>query len=143
MILRSNLIELFKKASTENDILLKENIILRWVHRFGIDSLNDLLIHSPALKEYPHEEESQEQITSIGEVDEENQKQINLELSKTIENKEETVRESEGVKNPNSTGIFSKNQNSNNIKQSTNTQNLPLPNLENLRKWINDDKKAS
>ena len=32
-----------------------------WVHRFGIDSLNDLLIHSSVQKEN-HEEENQEQI---------------------------------------------------------------------------------
>jgi len=51
MLLKNHLIEVFKKASSENNILLKENIILKWVHRFGIDSLNDLLIHSPLLGE--------------------------------------------------------------------------------------------
>jgi len=45
MLLKNHLIEVFKKASSENNILLKENIVLKWVHRFGIDSLNDLLIH--------------------------------------------------------------------------------------------------
>ena len=45
MPLKNHLIEVFKKASSENNILLKENIVLKWVHRFGIDSLNDLLIH--------------------------------------------------------------------------------------------------
>ena len=42
-----------------------------------------------------------------------------------------------------SNGIFSKAQNSNNIKQHTDNQKLPLPNIKNLRKWINNDKKAS
>jgi len=51
MLLKNHLIELFKKASSENNFLLKENIVLKWVHRFGIDSLNDLLIHSPVQKE--------------------------------------------------------------------------------------------
>jgi len=50
MLLKNHLIEVFQKASSENNILLKENIVLKWVHRFGIDSLNDLLIHSSALR---------------------------------------------------------------------------------------------
>ncbi len=82
----------------------------------SIDFLNDLLIHSPALREFQHEE-SKEQITLMDEVDlEENQEQFNLELSKTFENIEETKWESDGVKNLSNTRIFSKNQNSNNIK---------------------------
>ena len=55
MILKNHLIKVFKKASSENNILLKENIVLKWVHRFGIDSLNNLLIHTLALGEYQHE----------------------------------------------------------------------------------------
>jgi len=51
MLLKNHLIEVFKKASSENNILLKENIVIKWVHRFGIDSLNDLLIHSSLQKE--------------------------------------------------------------------------------------------
>ena len=70
MVLKNYLIEVFKKASSENNISLKENIVLKWVHRFGIDSLNDLLIHAPALREYKLEEENQEQITLMDEVDE-------------------------------------------------------------------------
>jgi len=129
MLLKIHLIEVFKKASLENNFLLKENIVLKWVHRFGIDSLNDLLIHSPVLKENQHEEENQEQ--------------IKLELLKTSENIEETNSKSNGVETFSSNGIFSKNHNSNKIKQLTDTQKLPLPNIKNLRKWINKDKKAS
>ena len=44
MLLKNHLIEVFKQASLENNFLLKENVVLKWVHRFGIDSLNDLLI---------------------------------------------------------------------------------------------------
>ena len=144
--------------------MLKENIVLKWVHRFGIDSLNDLLIDSPVLRDYQLEEENQEQITLIDELDEgdeveeenqeqttlidevdeeENQELIKLELSKTFENIEETKWESNSLETSSSNGIFGKDQNSNSIKQLTNTQKLPLPNIKNLRKWINNDKKAS
>ena len=144
MLLKNHLIEVFKKASSEDNILLKENIVLKWVHRFGIDSLNDLLIHTPALREYQLEEENQERNTLLDEVDEEeNQEQIKLELSKTFENIEETKWESNRLETSSSNGIFSKVQNSNNRKQLTDTQKLPLPNIKNLRKWINNDKKAS
>ena len=144
MLLKNHLIEVFKKASSENNILLKENIVLKWVHRFGIDSLNDLFIHAPALREYQLEEENQEQTTLMDEVDEEeNQEQIKLELSKTVENIEETKWELKRLETSSSNGIFSEDQNSKNIKQLTDNQKLPLPYIKNLRKWINNDKKAS
>ena len=159
MFLKNHLIEVFKKAASENNILLKENIVLKWVHRFGIDSLNDLLIHTTALREYQLEEEIQEQTTLMNELDEEenqeqttlmddvdeeeNQEQIKLELSKTLENIEEAKWESNHLENSISNGIFNKDQNSNNIKELTDKKKLPLPNIKNLRKWINKDKKAS
>ncbi len=193
MILKNHLIEVFKKASSENNILLKENVVLKWVHRFGIDSLNDLLIHSSLQKENQeqislideaheenqeqislidevheenqeqislidesHEEnqeqislideaheENQEQISSIDEVHEENQEQIKFESLKTFKNIEETNWESNGLETASSNGISCKNQNSNKINQFTETPKLPLPNIKNLRKWINNDKKAS
>jgi len=171
MLLKNHLIEVFKQACLENNFLLKENVVLKWVHRFGIDSLNDLLIHSSLQKENQREEknqeqislidemheenqeqislidevheENQEQISLIDEVHEENQEQIKLELSKTFENIEETKWESNNLKTFSNTGIFSKNQNSNTINQFTKNQKLPLPNIKNLRKWINKDKKAS
>ena len=159
MLLKNHLIEVFKKASSENNILLKENIVFKWVHRFGIDSLNDLLIHTPTLRKCQLEEENQEQISLLGEVDkkenqeqtslmgevdeEENQEQIKLDLSKNFENVEEIKLESNLPETSSSNGIFSKDQNSNNIKQLTDKHKLPLPNIRNLRKWINNDKKAS
>jgi len=159
MLLKNHLIEVFKKASFENNFLLKEDIVLKFVHRFGIDSLNDLLIHTPALREYQleeenqekttlmdelDEEENQEQISLIDEVDEEeNQEQIKLKLSKTFENLEEKKCESNCQGTPISNGIFSKDHNPNNIKKLSDKQKLPLPNIKNLRKWINKDKKAS
>ena len=143
MLLKNHLIEVFKKASSENNFLLKENVVLKWVHRFGIDSLNDLLIHSSLQKENQLEEENQEHISLIDEVHEENQEQIKLELSKTFENIEETKMESDGLETARSNEISSKNQNSNKINQFTETPKLPLPYIKNLRKWINNDKKAS
>ena len=158
MLLKNYLIEVFKKASLENNIMLKENIVLKWVHRFGIDSLNDLLIYTPAIKEHQLEEENQEQTTLMDEVDEEenqqqttlmdevdeeeNQEQIKLEVSKTFENIEETKWELNHLETSITNGIFNKDQNSNEIKQFIKTQKLPLPNIKNLRKWINNDKKA-
>ena len=143
MLLKNHLIEVFKKASSENNILLKENIVLKWVHRFGIDSLNDLLIHSPAQREN-HEEEKQEQITLIDENhEEENQEQIMLEALKTIENSEETNSESNYLKISNNNQVVNIKQDSNKINQYIKNPKLPLPNIKNLRKWINKDKKAS
>jgi len=171
MLLKNHLIEVVKQASFENNFLLKENVVLKWVHRFGIDSLNDLLIHSSLQKENQREEENQEQISLIDEVPEENQEQISLidevpeenqeqislidevpeenqeqiklELSKTFENIEETKLESNGLKTASINQISSKNQNSNKINQFTEPPKLPLPYIKNLRKWINNDKKAS
>ena len=143
MLLKNHLIEVFKQASLENNFLLKENVVLKWVHRFGIDSLNDLLIHSSLQKENQREEENQEHISLIDEVHEENQEQIKLELSKTFENIEETKMASNGLETARSNEISSKNQNSNKINQFTETPKLPLPYIKNLRKWINNDKKAS
>ena len=143
MLLKNHLIEVFKQASLENNFLLKENVVLKWVHRFGINSLNDLLIHSSLQKENHREEENQEQISLNDEVNERNQEQIKLESSKTFENIEETNWESNGLENASSNEISSKNQNSNKINQFTETPKLPLPYIKNLRKWINNDKKAS
>ncbi|MBO7012279.1 MAG: glycoprotein [Prochlorococcus marinus XMU1422] len=165
MLLKNHLIEVFKQASLENNFLLKENVVSKWVHRFGIDSLNDLLMHSSLQKENQehislidemHEEnqehislidemheENQEHISLIDEVYEENQEQIKLELSKTFENIEETKMESNSLETARSNEISSKNQNSNKINQFTETPKLPLPYIKNLRKWINNDKKAS
>ena len=153
MLLKNHLIEVFKKASSENNFLLKENIVLKWVHRFGIDSLSDLLIHSPLQKENQeqvtlidenHEEENQEQITLIDENhEEENQEQIMLESLKTFENLEETNCESNYLKISNNNQVFNTKKDSNQINQYIKTPKLPLPNIKNLRKWINKDKKAS
>ncbi len=153
MLLKNHLIEVFKKASSENNFLLKENIVLKWVHRFGIDSLNDLLIYSSVQAENQeqitlidenHEEENQEQITLIDENhEEENQEQIWLESFKTLENLEETNCKSNDLEISNNNQVFNTKQDSYQINQYIKTPKLPLPNIKNLRKWINKDKKAS
>jgi len=157
MLLKNHLIEVFKQASLENNFLLKENVVLKWVHRFGIDSLNDLLIHSSLQKENQCEEENQEHISLIDEVHEENQEhislidevheenqeQIKLESLKNFENIEETSGESNYLKISNNNQIFNTKQDSNQINQYIKNPKLPLPNIKNLRKWINKDKKAS
>ena len=127
MLLKNHLIEVFKQASLENNFLLKENVVLKWVHRFGIDSLNDLLIHSSLQKENQREEENQEHISLIDEVHEENQEQIKLELSKTFENIEETKMELNGLETPRGNEISSKNQNSNKINQFTENPKITPP----------------
>ena len=144
MLLKNHLIEVFKKASSENNILLKENIVLKWVHRFGIDSINDLLIHSSALREFHHEEENKEQITLIDENhEEENKEQIKLEYLKTLENLKEINCESNYLKISNNNQVLNIKKDSNQVNQYIKTTKLPLPNIKNLRRWINKDKKAS
>jgi len=133
MLLKNHLIEVFKQASLENNFLLKENVVLKWVHRFGIDSLNDLLIHSPVQKENQHEE-NQEQISLIDENNEiENQEQIRLESFKTLENLEETNCESNYLKISNNNQVFNTKKDSNQINQYIKNPKLPLPNIINLR----------
>ena len=143
MLLKNHLIEVFKQASLENNFLVKENVVLKWVHRFGIDSLNDLLIYSSLQKENQREEENKEQISLIDEVHEKNQEQIKLEISKTFENIEDKNCEYNYLKISNNNKAFNTNQDSNQINQHIKTPKLPLPNIKNLRKWINKDKKAS
>ena len=144
MHLKNHLIEVFKQASLENNSLLKDNVVHKWVHRFGIDSLNDLLIHSSLQKENQQEEENQEQISLIDEMqEEENQEQIRLESFKTLKKLEETNCESNYLKISNNNQVFNIKQDSNQVNQHINAPKLPLPNIKNLRKWINKDKKAS
>ena len=143
MLLKNHLIEVFKLASLENNFLLKENVVLKWVHRFGIDSLNDLLIHSPLLMENQYEEnqeqitlinenqyeKNQEQITLINENhEEENQEQIKLESLRTLENLKETNCESNYLKISNDNQVFNTKQDSNQVNKYIKTPKLPLPN---------------
>ena len=62
---------------------------------------------------------------------------------KTLENLEETNYESNNLKISNNNQFFNAKQDSNQVNQYISTPKLPLPNIKNLRKWINKDKKAS
>ena len=71
----------------------------------------------------------------------ENQELISLELLKTSKDLEQTKLESTNLENLKSNESNSKDKD-NQIKN-LNNQKLPLPYIKNLRKWINNDKKAS
>jgi len=60
-----------------------------------------------------------------------------------LKNIEETKWESNGLETSSINEISIKNQNSNKINKFTENPKLPLPYIKNLRKWINNDKKAS
>ena len=118
MFLKNHLIEVFKQASLENNSLLKDNVVFKWVHRFGIDSLNDLLIHSSALREFHNEKENQEQITLIDENHEEkNKEQIRNEPLKTLETLEETNCESNYLKISNNNQVSHTKKDSNQVNK--------------------------
>ncbi len=161
MLLKNHLIEVFKQASLENNFLLKDNVVLKWVHRFGIDSLNDLLIHSSLQKENQPEEnqpeenqpeenqkQNQEQISLTYEDPKEenqkqNQEQISLKSVKTLENLEEIKCESNYLEISKNNEVFNTKQDSKQTNNYVKTSKLPLPYIKSLRKWINKDKKAS
>ena len=89
------------------------------------------------------EEENREQITLMDVVNEaENQELISLELLKTSKDLEQKKWKSTDLETFKSNDSNSKDKD-NQIKQYLNKQKLPLPYIKNLRKWINNDKKAS
>ena len=156
MLLKDHLKEVFNMACSENNSFIKEIIISKWVHRFGFDSLNELLLESPFLEKECKEEENQEQITLIEKCkEEENQEQISLiEECKEEENQEQIslIEECNEEKKCESIELekfrseeiitkketFAKKRNEYYVSQKS-----PLPHIKNLRKWINNDKKAS
>ncbi|MDC2974568.1 glycoprotein [Prochlorococcus sp. AH-736-K09] len=195
MFLKDHLKVVFKKASLENNILVKENIINKWVHRFGIDALDDLLIQMLNSEEENSEEENQELLLNSEEEnseeenqelllnsEEENSEEENQELllnseeenseeesqelvliseeknseeenqelvlTSEEENSEENLKEMRNKLKDRKDQVFDSNFNinkieSNDIDEDTYKIKLPLPEINNLRKWINKDKKAS
>ena len=139
MILKDRLKHIFYRASIDNDIFVKEKIFLKWVHRFGLDSLNDLLVQSSF--------SNQEKINLKEEVcAEENQEKINLkEEVCEEENQEKTFFKSIAEQNLTRNEFINKNKLLTNKNKSVyrNSNQLPLPKINSLRKWINNDKKAS
>ena len=151
MFLKDHLKDTYQKASFDNNHLMLENIINVWVHRFGPESLNELFVKNQdqfKLTEADHPEANQNQINlELTEADqpEANQNQINLDLLKNVQYEEEIEFKPKETKKSNNTEIIDKDiyGSYKNESEYKDTEELPLPNIKNLRKWINNDKKAS
>ena len=151
MFLKDHLKDTYQKASFDKNHLMLENIINVWAHRFGPESLNELFVKNQdqfKLTEEDQAEASQNQINlELIEEDqaEANQNQINLELLKNVQYEEEIEFKPKETKTPNNTEIIDKDiyGSYKNESEYKDTEELPLPNIKNLRKWINNEKKAS
>ncbi len=151
MFLKDHLKDTYQKASFDNNHLMLENIINVWAHRFGPESLNELFVKNQdqyKLTEEDQAEASQNQINlELIEEDhaETNQNQINLELLKNVQYEEEIEFKPKETKTPNNTETIDKDiyGSYKNESEYKDTEELPLPNIKNLRKWINNEKKAS
>ena len=151
MSLKDHLKDTYQKASFDNNHLMLENIINVWAHRFGPESLNELFVKNQdqfKLTEEDQAEASQNQINlELIEEDqaEANQNQINLELLKNVQYEEEIEFKPKETKTSNNSGTIDKDiyGSYKNESEYKDTEELPLPNIKNLRKWINNEKKAS
>ena len=151
MFLKDHLKDTYQKASFDNNHLMLENIINVWAHRFGPESLNELFVKNQdqfKLTEEDQAEASQNQINlELIEEDqaEANQNQINLELLKNVQYEEEIEFKPKETKTPNNNETIDKDiyGSYKNESEYKDTEELPLPNIKNLRKWINNEKKAS
>ena len=151
MFLKDHLKDTYQKASFDKNHLMLENIINVWAHRFGPESLNELFVKNQdqfKLTEEDQPEASQNQINlELIEEDQSgaNQNQINLELLKNVQYEEEIEFKPKETKTPNNTETIDKDiyGSYKNESEYKDTEELPLPNIKNLRKWINNEKKAS
>ena len=144
MHLKDHLIDTYQKASLEKNNLILENVINRWAHRFGIETINELLIKNQDQINLieDQEEENQDQINLIEEDQEkEKQDQINLALLENVQLQKEIEFKSKEEKITNN--IENVNKNINESYKYIEKEELPLPNINNLRKWIKNEKKAS
>ena len=134
MFLKDHLKDTYQKASFDNNHLMLENIINVWAHRFGPESLNELFVKN----------QDQFKLTEEDQV-EANQNQINLELLKNVQYEEDIEFKPKETKTFNNTEIIDKDiyGSYKNESEYKDTEELPLPNIKNLRKWINNEKKAS
>ena len=134
MFLKDHLKDTYQKASFDKNHLMLENIINVWAHRFGPESLNELFVKNQDQFKLTEEDQA-----------EENQNQINLELSKNVQYKEEIEFKPKETKTQNNTETIDKDiyGSYKNESEYKDTEELPLPNIKNLRKWINNEKKAS
>ena len=151
MFLKDHLKDTYQKASFDKNHLMLENIINVWAHRFGPESLNELFVKNQdqfKLIEEDQAETSHNQINlELTEEDqvEANQNQINLEFLKSVQYEEEIEFKPKETKKSNNAEIFDKDISGSYRDESEykDTEELPLPNINNLRKWINNEKKAS
>ena len=151
MFLKDHLKDTYQKASFDKNHLMLETIINVWAHRFGPESLNELFIKNQnqfKLTEENKAEASQNQINlELIEEDqaEVNQNQINLELLKNVQYEEEIEFKPKETKTPNNTETIDKDiyGSYKNESEYKDKEELPLPNIKNLRKWIKNQKKAS
>ena len=134
MFLKDHLKDTYQKASFDNNHLMLENIINVWAHRFGPESLNELFVKN----------QDQFKLTEDDQA-ETSQNQINLELLKNVQYEEEIEFKPKETKKLNNTEIIDKDiyGSYKNESEYKDTEELPLPNIKNLRKWINNEKKAS
>ena len=102
--------------------------------RFGPESLNELFVKNQ--DQFKLKEEDQAEAIH---------NQINLELLKNVEYGEEIEFKSNETKKSNNTEIINKDiyGSYKNESEYKDKEELPLPNIKNLRKWINNEKKAS
>ena len=134
MFLKDHLKDTYQKASFDKNHLMLENIINVWAHRFGPESLNELFVKNQDQFKLTEEDQA-----------ETSQNQINLELLKNVKYEEEIEFETKETKKLNNTEIIDKDiyGSYKNESEYKDTEELPLPNIKNLRKWINNEKKAS
>ncbi|MDC3029008.1 glycoprotein [Prochlorococcus sp. AH-716-P20] len=134
MFLKDHLKDTYQKASFDNNHLMLENIINVWAHRFGPESLNELFVKNQDQFKLTEEDQA-----------EASQNQINLELLKNVQYEEEIEFKPKETKTPNNTETIDKDiyGSYKNESEYKDTEELPLPNIKNLRKWINNEKKAS
>ncbi len=134
MFLKDHLKDTYQKASFDNNHLMLENIINVWAHRFGPESLNELFVKNQDQFKLTEEDQA-----------EASQNQINLELLKNVQYEEEIEFKPKETKTPNNTETIDKDiyGSYKNESEYKDTEELPLPNIKNLRKWINKEKKAS
>ena len=134
MFLKDHLKDTYQKASFDKNHLMLENIINVWAHRFGPESLNELFVKNQDQFKLTEEDQA-----------EANQNQINLELLKNVQYEEEIEFKPKETKKSNNTEIIDKDiyGSYKNESEYKDTEELPLPNIKNLRKWINNEKKAS
>ena len=134
MFLKDHLKDTYQKASFDNNHLMLENIINVWAHRFGPESLNELFVKNQDQFKLTEEDQA-----------EASQNQINLELLKNVQYEEEIEFKPKETKKSNNTEIIDKDiyGSYKNESEYKDTEELPLPNIKNLRKWIKNEKKAS